>query len=748
MSPIGKPRECALAFPSDKGALAFPTADDEVRVIGGMKLGYPDNHQVRFYFTPGGRQFYTRPRVGIRLLFPAKPVDYVSFSDTRGTMADYYSIAIKLPRDFPPRTPAENETLSVLRFTLKDAKVPQVENYGIPTVCEPKDQAIFDEDAKIDGVMSLRELCLQRRFELIVSNYGNKLGSINKKLEDHFGTEPKPVYPYANGTWNPARYEDELNKRESFRDLPYEPQYKFGSHEDCAVAISQGVVQDTYYFMKDVEYIRRQKMNKYGNTLARLLNGDAQFGLAFAPPPAEKESDRDYWVARQISAEPWKETGCDFAMKIRRPQRRDPGKYGDFYLKFSDYEEVARTRVNGVRTLWEQPPLTADPTNAARQYKLRLMNLYKADLFAGSGFSTLLFPPTPCTDLQGNEINTITQAMKDMSAEFERRSLPWVGIKPEGNDSNRLQDIIKEGIGADTFDRFCKYMKVTRLGVIPIIEFAEPEKTHMSVHVALLFIKAFGSLYCAAPTHVATSDFAERLFGLGTKVSKQLGWPVPLVVRSYRMKKKLDAFETMVLRRSSSHIADSYAATKSDIRLSPREWLLKTVGAPGYKLAENDPHALHKLHSKFQEDRRYNNLRLFLQGKSGSLWKQPEGASDSTEPATLAQELMEEIIVPADAVCTTPYFASQAPYSTFNMTKAKAVVLDEAGAMLEADALLVWGYGCRPCVLAGEELRPTLMSANETRNGHCVNVFSHQSRVSVLEKLRKNGWPCFVPSKQ
>lgn len=42
----------------------------------------------------------------------------------------------------------------------------------MPTFCvSPVDQAIFDEDAKIDGVMSLRELCLRTTFEVIASNY-------------------------------------------------------------------------------------------------------------------------------------------------------------------------------------------------------------------------------------------------------------------------------------------------------------------------------------------------------------------------------------------------------------------------------------------------------------------------------------------------------------------------------------------------------------------------------------------------
>ncbi|EAQ84087.1 hypothetical protein CHGG_10491 [Chaetomium globosum CBS 148.51] len=70
--------------------------------------------------------------------------------------------------------------------------------------------------------------------------------------------------------------------------------------------------------------------------------------------------------------------------------------------------------------------------------------------------------------------------------------------------------------------------------------------------------------------------------------------------------------------------------------------------------------------------------------------------------------------------------------------------------MHEADALLVWGPGCRPCVLAGDErqLTPTVMRHGESRQGRIVNVYSHQSKASVLEKLRRSGWQRFILTTQ
>lgn len=217
-SQAGRPRNCAFAFCAN-GALAFPFwPEDEqssgnVKILGGQKLGYPDNHQTRFFFSTGSRSI---PHVGLRILFPAKQVDYASFSNTNGLPLTEYTITIKLRagtftsrgRDLspeevarlPPRTAEKADTLSVLRFTLDAGKAAQVENYGMPTVCESdEDQAIFDKDAIIDGIMGLRELCLQRRFEVIVSNYSARLFSINYQFRDIWPDRIASVYPYTNG---------------------------------------------------------------------------------------------------------------------------------------------------------------------------------------------------------------------------------------------------------------------------------------------------------------------------------------------------------------------------------------------------------------------------------------------------------------------------------------------------------------------------------------------------------------------
>jgi hypothetical protein len=90
-------------------------------------------------------------------------------------------------------------------------------------------------------------------------------------------------------------------------------------------------------------------------------------------------------------------------------------------------------------------------------------------------------------------------------------------------------------------------------------------------------------------------------------------------------------------------------------------------------------------------------------------------------------------------------------YAAFNKI-AKAVVLDDAGAVLQADALQVWDEGCRVCVLAGDEkqLPPKFMTMSKTdkKTGMATNSFAQLARVSVLEQLKRTGWPCFVLTQQ
>lgn len=124
----------------------------------------------------------------------------------------------------------------------------------------------------------------------------------------------------------------------------------------------------------------------------------------------EGRPDNMFWEARQISLDKWKDRGCDLAMKIRRPRRKDAGSaarnvhitaYNSFdegkivglgsdkyYLKFDAGLRVAERRVAASYRELEDDDLwvpSGDPNEEA-------MHLYKRDFHSGAGFKTLLNP--------------------------------------------------------------------------------------------------------------------------------------------------------------------------------------------------------------------------------------------------------------------------------------------------------------------------------------------------------------------
>lgn len=120
----------------------------------------------------------------------------------------------------------------------------------------------------------------------------------------------------------------------------------------------------------------------------------------------------------------------------------------------------------------------------------------------------------------------------------------------------------------------------------------------------------------------------------------------------------------------------------------------------------------------------------------------PAGPDAPISPTKLLRTLLVSIVNAADAVCTTPHASWDRPYKAFNEAS-DAAILDEAGAMCKADALIVWGTQCRPCVMAGDEkqLAPLIMNPNRNR-------FAAEGRTSILEHLKRSGYPCLILTEQ
>ncbi|KAK0616014.1 hypothetical protein B0T17DRAFT_601884 [Bombardia bombarda] len=243
--------------------------------------------------------------------------------------------------------------------------------------------------------------------------------------------------------------------------------------------------------------------------------------------------------------------------------------------------------------------------------------------------------------------------------------------------------------------------------LIPIIGFSTPGTTQILAHMATLFMfnESIGNLYCAAPTHIAATSFADRLFSIALVAAKHLGpnhrqGYMPVILRGYRLEDEVRHFWEYA----------QWFWTENEDRLNqiPRQDL-KVSGPWRFKF------------SSLKEARR-------TLGKA-------------------VKEVLGLVIMAANAVCTTPNVSGDEYHADYNRNGCQGyIVLDGAGAMLQADALLVWGYGFRPCLLAGDpnQVPSAIMTSGKTKNGRALNAFAQLGNISALKQIQRFSWPCFV----
>ena len=247
---------------------------------------------------------------------------------------------------------------------------------------------------------------------------------------------------------------------------------------------------------------------KFEDALAQLLKGETQLGLAFSER-GQRQNQRDkYWSARLVPIDEFQSTGANFAMRIRRPYKKsDTGKRdqpiqafdehddankvtGDFYLWFDDGVDQSSRRVAAVQPLWQKCYVSDKVEDAVESYTKATYNTWKAGLLAGSGFPSLVYPLDPPTKLKAGSddaaadakdpADAIANAMEELERVRNMRSLPKVDIFQfkAGEKYDQLQELIKEGVGRETYGRFEAYAKLVPLGIILIVGFAGSGEWH------------------------------------------------------------------------------------------------------------------------------------------------------------------------------------------------------------------------------------------------------------------------------
>lgn len=304
--------------------------------------------------------------------------------------------------------------------------------------------------------------------------------------------------------------------------------------------------------------------------------------------------------------------------------------------------------------------------------------------------------------------------------------------------------VLFNNIGSDNRKNFETYLGFIPLGLAVILGPTGLRLNTLLAVTTLLYIYNDGikKVYCSAPTDTAVTAFAKSLHDLGAATSVALGRGIPLVVRGHPFEVEAEAFINVVSGRPYNTEVDrinEYSKLKWSISLSVCEWLLKIVDFEDFRLEATDGTTLLTLRHAFVSEGKYAGLRKFVKARART------GSRTRARAEAQIRELFAEIVMNADAICTIPHTSGEPVYADYNANVAKGVAFADAGAMWQADALLIWGKGMRPAVMAGDpkRARPNVLMHNKARKGKAINLFSNLARVSELEQVTRGGWPCF-----
>jgi len=393
--------------------------------------------------------------------------------------------------------------------------------------------------------------------------------------------------------------------------------------------------------------------------------------------------------------DPYQGAGCDLAISIRRPVRHfDNGDRDQFIHAFGSVKDA-----QAVKGCY----LVLDPGLALGQARVAMVNSFfndprcdddltrhQEEFIVGIGFPSLIRPPPPRVSDTTAQLGSMAVSTDDAPQIpfVPKLVLPDVADKLWNECDKEYRDVILSQLG-DYAPMVSKYFETVCLPILAIIGFAGSGKTQKAVYMALLLLQSHlcGRLYCAAPTHVATSNFASRLNELSDKVDRLLPATykrrtLPMIVRGFNVKDEVNAFMQTV--RGETPAADKYRNPTWSMKLSVCEWMCKVADVGGHRLRERDNKALHDLRDELKVKPRWTALRKFVAKEiSAAEMKGLAPRDDPTihKPGDLIQAFAVRVLHCATVVCTTPFQATGPEYLAWNRSKTKATMLDEAGAI-------------------------------------------------------------------
>jgi hypothetical protein len=346
----------------------------------------------------------------------------------------------------------------------------------------------------------------------------------------------------------------------------------------------------------------------------------------------------------------------------------------------------------------------------------------------------------------------------------------------------KLRDTCFEQIFEDDRPRVCQYFGDLHMGLGLVSGPPGTGKSHLASILVMMmcFNHSIKHVYVSAASNGSTDNILDRIDNIATNTTQRLiedGCEIKhlMLVRGYSVNE-----EVQNCTRGLSGLLfaehDVWSPSSWRFERSLCWWTLRALGWRGVPpLTIDDNAELWELHEKLNalsspdtansDLSEFKDLVQLAQGdNSFDEYKQVVRSQDAHHKAL--RQLMKFVVHCANVVATTPAMSSNWLYESFNSTKARAVVFDEAATMFCADALLVYGNTPRPMIAIGDpkQLAPVLSTTTEKLHtaferyydyrrerwrtkrrdeGPPVNRFAEFAKISWLSWFIHLGWPVF-----
>ncbi|KAH8122378.1 P-loop containing nucleoside triphosphate hydrolase protein [Trichoderma asperelloides] len=714
-----------------------------------------------------------------------------------------YSLVEELTLSLLAAMPISDKKFCRLNVYLEPGTYSTVDRFGIP-FADPgtKVEAIINHNEPMCAGKTLVDVLQQREFSFVVAAPSNAVHT--NWCQD---LPPPFRYPYGEEHfWSYKRYDDIISKN---KGIQFAPAWSFDNDNEHLAALTQSQVQDFMWIHKASEEIGNiffrayfispddgdpqdckelyailslgmQFLDLYRQPWSRLITSGSLTLRLFNNEDDMFPAEWNARIAENFSMAKHPAYIDDLVLQVQRPSRTEIDRRPDFEVKafenrrsadiaqrqdrdswtcvslqfnndlFRDYKrKIEAVNWFGTQTkpynvlekMTEDGRMALPPISGELQLK---MDLHRA-LVRGNGFYKVLVPKK-----NDEEANQLTEAMA--KAQLEEDDEPQAEMPPCSLPVVNLIDLPQRHVNALVEEilpndrvRLTKYLTKRYLGLVLVAAPPGFGKTTVLAVIALSMAATLGNIFAAAPTNVATDNFAKRLDLISQSVTKRRNEGKPsgdktrarrtFVMRGYKPEDEYDAFiNTLQDPRIGDKAAPRTWISDSNWRLhlSPSFWLLMALRSKAVRDLHEDDHP--DIHA----------VQYRLDQSEVCVWQEYENGPMVHKDAI--KNMFHTLLQSVDILCTTPALSCQGDFKIWK-EKAKGIAVDEAGNVSRPDLYCVWGNTLLPCALGGDDRQfcPANMTREDEKDsdGNHLNRLGGDARISALEFFRASGWPTF-----